>query len=130
MIEQHFQKCITVPSKDKIKAIFWGSDELYEIMQRKIVSYLKSEYALQGPNDFDFVKVTWKKTSVLSLAGGDWVQKQCCNETNRTRVSLHSDAVRSVWLAWPGFTFVSLAISNQYLHMSWSDSGMPVTYSK
>lgn len=50
MIEQHFQKYITVPSKDKIEAIFWGSNELYEIMQRKIGSYLKSEYAFQGPN--------------------------------------------------------------------------------
>ena len=50
MIEQHFQKYITVPSKDKIEAIFWGGNELYEIMQRKIGSYLKSEYAFQGPN--------------------------------------------------------------------------------
>lgn len=66
MIEQHFQKYITVPSKDKIEAIFWGSNELYEIMQTKIVSYLKSEYAFQGPYDFDFVKVTRKKRSVLS----------------------------------------------------------------
>lgn len=70
MIEQHFQKYITAPSTDKIEAIFWGSDELYEIMQRKIVSYLKSKYALQGPNDFDFVKVTRKKRSVLRLAEG------------------------------------------------------------
>lgn len=70
MIEQHFQKYITVPSKDKIEAIFWGSNELYEIMQTKIASYLKSEYAFQGPYDFDFVKVTQKKRSVLRLAEG------------------------------------------------------------
>lgn len=70
MIEQHFQKYITVPSKDKIEAIFGGSNELYEIMQTKIVSYLKSEYAFQGPYDFDFVKVTQKKRSVLRLAEG------------------------------------------------------------
>ena len=63
MIEQHFQKYITVPSKDKIEAIFWGSNELYEIMQT-------SEYAFQGPYDFDFVKVTRKKRSVLRLAEG------------------------------------------------------------
>ena len=40
-------------------------DDSESCVREKIVSSLKSEYVLLGPNDFDFVKVTQKKISVL-----------------------------------------------------------------
>ena len=47
-----------------------NEDDSESCVRTKIVSSLKSEYGLLGPNDFDFVKVTQKKISVLRLAEG------------------------------------------------------------
>ena len=47
-----------------------NEDDSELCVRGKIVSSLKSEYGLLGPNDFDFVKVTQKKISVLRLAEG------------------------------------------------------------
>ena len=47
-----------------------NEDDSELCVRGKIVSSLKSEYGLKGPNDFDFVKVTQKKISVLRLAEG------------------------------------------------------------
>ena len=47
-----------------------NEDDSELCVRGKIVSSLKSEYGLLGPNDFDIVKVTQKKISVLRLAEG------------------------------------------------------------
>ena len=47
-----------------------SEDDSELCVRGKIVSSLKSEYGLLGPNDFDIVKVTQKKISVLRLAEG------------------------------------------------------------
>ena len=47
-----------------------NEDDSELCVRGKIVSSLKSEYGLLGPNDFDFVKVTQKIISVLRLAEG------------------------------------------------------------
>lgn len=47
-----------------------NEDDSESCVRTKIVSSLKSECGLLGPNDFDFVKVTQKKISVLRLAEG------------------------------------------------------------
>ena len=50
--------------------VILNEDDSESCVREKIVSSLKSEYVLLGPNDFDFVKVTQKKISVLRLAEG------------------------------------------------------------
>ncbi|CAH3014609.1 unnamed protein product [Porites evermanni] len=47
-----------------------NEDDSELCVRGKIVSSLKSEYGLLGPNDFDFAKVAQKKISVLRLAEG------------------------------------------------------------
>jgi len=48
--------------------IVLNEDDDESSVRAKITSSLKAQYSLLGPNDFDFVKVTQKKISVLRLA--------------------------------------------------------------
>ena len=45
-----------------------NEDDSESSVRAKIVSSLKTQYSMLGPNDFDFIKVTQKKISVLRLA--------------------------------------------------------------
>ena len=42
-----------------------NEDDGESSVRAKIVSSLKTQYSILGPNDFDFVKVTQKRISVL-----------------------------------------------------------------
>ena len=44
-----------------------NEDDGESSVRAKIVSSLKTQYSTPGPNDFDFVKVTQKRISVLRL---------------------------------------------------------------
>ena len=47
--------------------VILNEDDNESSVRAKIVSSLKTQYSMLGPNDFDFVKVTQKRISVLRL---------------------------------------------------------------
>ena len=51
----------------KRSMIVLNEDDDESSVRAKIASSLKGQYSLFGPNDFDFVKVTQKRISVLRL---------------------------------------------------------------
>ena len=64
---------VEILKKEKIVErgmVVLNEDDSELCVRGKIVLSLKSEYGLLRPNDFDFVKVTQKKISVLRLAEG------------------------------------------------------------
>ena len=47
-----------------------GEGDREAAIRGKLVSCLKGKYSMIGPNDFEFVKVTQKRISVLQLGEG------------------------------------------------------------
>ena len=57
----------TLKKEKIIERIVINEDDDESSVRGKIASSLKGQYSLLGPNDFDFVKVTQKRISVLRL---------------------------------------------------------------
>lgn len=47
-----------------------SEDDNEQVIRQKLLSSLKATYSIIGPNDFEFVKVTQKRISVLRMAEG------------------------------------------------------------
>ena len=67
-----------------------AEDDSEATVRAKVASSLKSQYSLLGPNDFEFVKVTQKKSFSFKVGREHRVQLQCCKKACWALSPLHS----------------------------------------